>query len=87
MKKYLVWIMCLAFAATAGASNDRLKNKVDDAANEIESKVIEWRRDIHAHPELGFEEPWFWKRLLTPFRKGRLGDPDSGNEDGNRIQN
>ena len=25
-------------------------------AQEISSQMIEWRRDIHMHPELGFEE-------------------------------
>jgi amidohydrolase len=27
-----------------------------DKAKAIESQIIEWRRDIHMHPELGFEE-------------------------------
>lgn len=29
---------------------------IDEATSAIESKVIEWRRDIHAHPELGNHE-------------------------------
>lgn len=27
-----------------------------DQANAIENQLVEWRRDIHVHPELGFEE-------------------------------
>ena len=27
-----------------------------DAANAMEDQLVEWRRDIHMHPELGFEE-------------------------------
>ncbi len=27
-----------------------------DQAKEMESQLVEWRRDIHKHPELGFEE-------------------------------
>lgn len=32
------------------------KSKIDLAADKIESKVIEWRRDFHEHPELGNRE-------------------------------
>ena len=33
-----------------------LQSKVSQAADKIESKVIEWRRDFHEHPELGNNE-------------------------------
>ena len=33
-----------------------LKSKVSQTADKIESKVIEWRRDFHEHPELGINE-------------------------------
>lgn len=33
-----------------------MHEKIDQKAREIESRVIEWRREIHAHPELSFQE-------------------------------
>ena len=33
-----------------------MRNKISKAADNIESKVIAWRRDIHEHPELGNHE-------------------------------
>ena len=33
-----------------------LAPELDRLAEQIESKVIEWRRDIHQHPELGNRE-------------------------------
>ncbi|HUS02015.1 MAG TPA: hypothetical protein VMY77_09825, partial [Chitinophagaceae bacterium] len=44
-----------AFAQTAPDSY-REKNKVSQAADKLESKVIAWRRDFHEHPELGNNE-------------------------------
>ena len=43
----------LAASLTAQAD---IRNDADDAAGRIEGRVIEWRRDIHAHPELGNRE-------------------------------
>jgi len=40
---------------TAGASPS-LDQRIDDAAKNVESKVIDCRRDIHQHPELGNRE-------------------------------
>src|SRR5699024_9842575 len=31
---------------------------LDDAIKEVEPQVIEWRRAMHRHPELSFEEYW-----------------------------
>ena len=42
------------FEAPVAASS--LANHIDAAAKEIESRVIAWRRDIHANPELGNRE-------------------------------
>src|SRR5512133_1949039 len=39
-----------------------MKTKIDSLANEVESKVISWRRDIHKNPELSNRE----------FRTGKL---------------
>jgi amidohydrolase len=35
---------------------DITSNEIDTAAKALDGKVIEWRRDIHAHPELGNRE-------------------------------
>lgn len=40
----------------AFAQTPALKNQVSLAADKIEAKVIEWRRDFHEHPELGNNE-------------------------------
>ena len=42
------------FEAPVAASS--LADAIDAAADEVESRVIAWRRDIHAHPELGNRE-------------------------------
>ena len=42
------------FEAPVAASS--LADHIDAAAKEIESRVIAWRRDIHANPELGNRE-------------------------------
>ncbi len=51
MRKLLLAITLL-FASFAIAQSAKLKKDYDA----IESKVIEWRRDIHEHPELGNRE-------------------------------
>ena len=55
MKKIFIYGL-LAFSTTAFAQNNALKNKVNQSADKIESKVIAWRRDFHEHPELGNNE-------------------------------
>lgn len=55
MKK--IFLYCLLFISTcAFAQNDVLRNKANQSADKIESKVIAWRRDFHEHPELGNNE-------------------------------
>lgn len=46
----------LIISTSAYAQNDALKNKANQSADKIESKVIAWRRDFHEHPELGNNE-------------------------------
>ena len=46
----------LLFSTTAFGQNEALKAKISQASDKIESKVIEWRRDFHEHPELGNHE-------------------------------
>ena len=55
MKKIFFYGL-LVFSTTAFAQNDPLKNKANQSADKIESKVIAWRRDFHEHPELGNNE-------------------------------
>lgn len=33
-----------------------MKNEIIENSRQIHKQVVEWRRDFHAHPELGFEE-------------------------------
>ncbi|AWW30076.1 amidohydrolase [Echinicola strongylocentroti] len=53
-KKSLVPLLILLSGTVFGQSG--LHQKIDDQAASIESKVIEWRRDIHENPELGNQE-------------------------------
>ncbi len=55
MKKIFLYAL-VVISTTASAQNDALKNKVNQSADKIESKVIAWRRDFHEHPELGNNE-------------------------------
>lgn len=55
MKKLFLPFLLLFSLHSFSQKND-LRNKINQAANNIERKVIEWRRDIHEHPELGNNE-------------------------------
>ncbi|SDA79248.1 amidohydrolase [Algoriphagus alkaliphilus] len=47
----------LSFLISAGSfGQSSLHAKIDKSADKIESKVIDWRRDFHKHPELGNQE-------------------------------
>ncbi len=46
----------IIFFIPAFAQNAMLTNKINQSADKIEKKVIDWRRDIHEHPELGNNE-------------------------------
>ena len=48
-------LFTLAFPLCAQV-NPKLQAKLDQQAKEIESRVIEWRRDFHQNPELGNRE-------------------------------
>src|SRR5512139_1034887 len=43
-------------AAAAAPALDALHARVDKAADAILPTVVTWRRDLHAHPELGNHE-------------------------------
>lgn len=53
MKKLLIPFLFLSIASF-GQSN--LHPKIDQSSDQVESKVIEWRRDFHKYPELGNQE-------------------------------
>lgn len=53
MKNLLFLILLIPFFSF-GQSN--LHSKIDESSAQIESKVIEWRRDFHQNPELGNQE-------------------------------
>ncbi|HEV8263910.1 MAG TPA: amidohydrolase [Gemmatimonadales bacterium] len=58
MRFALVLIVACALPAPAGlaAQASRLDAEVDRRASQVEGKVVAWRRDIHAHPELSNRE-------------------------------
>jgi amidohydrolase len=45
-----------------------LRSTIDTKANAIEAKVIEWRRDIHMHPEMGNQEFRTAKKIADHLR-------------------
>jgi amidohydrolase len=49
-------LLLIAMSTPVWSQNYILRNKIDLAANKIEQKVIDWRRDIHENPELGNHE-------------------------------
>ena len=55
MNKLLFAGLCL-FSIPAISQTAPVKSKLNTAADNIEAKVIEWRRDFHEHPELGNQE-------------------------------
>ncbi len=54
MQRYL--LILAALLAAAGAPAQESRHGLDEAFQAIEPKVIEWRRDIHQHPELSNRE-------------------------------
>jgi len=49
-------ILALLLMISAFSFGQKLDKKISDLSSAVESKVIEWRRDIHAHPELSNRE-------------------------------
>lgn len=54
--KNLLIIAFLVFTYPALSQTVVSKDKISQAADKIESKVVAWRRDFHQHPELGNNE-------------------------------
>jgi amidohydrolase len=46
-------VFSLFFPLAALAQQEVLRQKILATANRLDAKVVEWRRDIHQHPELG----------------------------------
>jgi len=49
-------ILVILVSCTFGQVNSKLQARLDKQANEIEQKVIAWRRHIHQYPELSNRE-------------------------------
>lgn len=49
-------ILPLLFVSVSAFGQSKLRPVIDKQTIAIESKVIEWRRDFHQHPELGNQE-------------------------------
>src|SRR6187401_3567634 len=47
-------LVCIA--APARAEDAALERKAREGASAVQDKVVQWRRDIHQHPELGDQE-------------------------------
>ena len=58
MKLFLLFIFAISslIVSAQKKSNADLTDKINLAADKIESKCISWRRDIHQNPELGNNE-------------------------------
>jgi len=57
MKKIILACLLGCILSSASDAQERTtRTRVDALADDIESKVIGWRRDFHAHPELGNRE-------------------------------
>lgn len=56
MKKFILLIFLVASGIAQAQDNNALIAKVSQSADKIEKKVIAWRRDFHANPELGNRE-------------------------------
>jgi len=52
----ILWCLLLVISFTTAHANETLKEQVDQSADRIESKVIEWRRHFHQFPELSNRE-------------------------------
>ncbi len=65
MKKLLLPLLIIALPAFG---QSKLRTDIDKKSDAIESKVIDWRRDIHQHPELGNQEFRTAGKIATHLR-------------------
>ena len=70
MRKILspLFLVPMLIGADTLFAQTELRPAIDSKANSIESKVIEWRRDIHMHPELGNQETRTAKKIADHLR-------------------
>ena len=64
-----VCVAIVVFASPSFAAESCKTQDIDRLAKEVEAKVIEWRRDIHQHPELGNREFRTGKVVATHLQK------------------
>ncbi len=70
MFRHLGWFLAvIVFASPLQAADSLTTQDIDRLAKEIEAKVIEWRRDIHQHPELGNREVRTGKLVAEHLQK------------------
>ncbi len=67
----VLWGIWLASGAHPTAGSSPLVDALDAQAKVVEPRVIEWRRDLHQHPELGNRE--FRTAALVAAHLSRLG--------------
>ncbi|MCE7054077.1 amidohydrolase [Algoriphagus sp. AGSA1] len=70
MKKILYPLVHISMFLASGSllAQSELRSSIDTKSNAIEAKVIEWRRDIHMHPELGNQEFRTAKKVADHLR-------------------
>ena len=51
--RIVILIFSCFFIKYSYSQQEAVRRAINDASMKIESKVVEWRRDIHEHPELG----------------------------------
>jgi len=56
LKLFVTLVLITILSQNVVAQKQDYHTTVNTAADKIEKKVIEWRRDIHEHPELGNRE-------------------------------
>src|SRR5246127_345536 len=56
MRVFAILALEVLMSVTLDAATTPLDQRIDDASRKVESKVIDCRRDIHEHPELGNRE-------------------------------
>jgi amidohydrolase len=56
MKKLFVILLVIITQTTFAQVNPKLQTKLDQQSKDMEAKVIEWRRHLHANPELSNRE-------------------------------
>ncbi|WP_449434301.1 amidohydrolase [Pseudomonas putida] len=61
--------LLLCLSAAAHAQTSRLEDQAFERAAAVEPQLIEWRRDIHQHPELGEQETRTAKLVAEHLRK------------------